>query len=181
VSTNPLVVNIGALRRTPGGRQAVSRHGTLDGLAVAASHVPAGTEVSVDAVFEVAGKAIIVTGTVASPWVGECRRCLGPVTGDLEVAVREVYEPPPRLGDEPSEEMEEAETYPLAGDTLDLSPLARDALLLELPLAPLCRADCAGLCPVCGADRNASLCSCASAPANGVWAALDALRHPDSS
>ena len=46
------------------------------------------------------------------------------------------------------------EAYPLAGDELDLEPLARDAVLLELPLAPLCAEDCPGLCPTCGANRN---------------------------
>lgn len=182
MTIDPFIVNIGALRRTPGARQAVARVGSLHDLAVAASHVPVGTDVSVDAIFEVAGRAIIVTGTVSSAWVGECRRCLGPVTGDLTVSVREVYEPPPRPGEEPPEVLDEAETYPLANDRLDLSPLARDALLLELPLAPLCRPDCAGLCPECGADRNDDPgCACAPLPANGVWGALDALRKPDSS
>ena len=50
------------------------------------------------------------------------------------------------------------EAYPLSGDELDLEPLARDAVLLELPLAPLCSEDCRGLCPVCGANRNTEPC-----------------------
>ena len=48
----------------------------------------------------------------------------------------------------------------LLGDQLDLMPLARDAVLLHLPLAPLCRDDCAGLCPSCGNDLNQSTCDC---------------------
>ena len=43
---------------------------------------------------------------------------------------------------------------PSPGDQLDLEPMVREAVLLELPLAPLCRPDCAGLCPECGANRN---------------------------
>ena len=50
------------------------------------------------------------------------------------------------------------DTYPLEGDQLDLRPLVRDALLLELPLAPLCREDCRGLCAECGADLNLGPC-----------------------
>ncbi|MGH9281959.1 MAG: YceD family protein [Acidimicrobiales bacterium] len=50
-------------------------------------------------------------------------------------------------------------------------------MLLELPLAPLCRADCAGICPMCGADRNVAPCQCASAPSDPRWAAPDALRE----
>ena len=52
------------------------------------------------------------------------------------------------------------DTYPLEGDQLDLRPLVRDALLLELPLAPLCREDCRGLCAECGADLNLGPCQC---------------------
>ena len=50
------------------------------------------------------------------------------------------------------------ETYPLHGDQIDLEPLARDAVLLELPLTPLCAEDCQGLCSTCGASRNEGDC-----------------------
>ena len=49
---------------------------------------------------------------------------------------------------------DDEDAYPIDHDVVDLAPLARDAILLDLPLAPLCRADCAGLCPYCGTDRN---------------------------
>ena len=54
-------------------------------------------------------------------------------------------------------------TYPLPGDELDLEPLAHDACILELPLAPLCGEDCLGLCPECGVNRNLEPCSCCRA------------------
>ena len=63
----------------------------------------------------------------------------------------------------------------LCDDTLDLAPLVRDALVLELPMAPLCRDDCAGLCPQCGANRNEGQCGCV-APRDPRWANLDVLR-----
>jgi uncharacterized protein len=44
------------------------------------------------------------------------------------------------------------------GRKLELSEAAREALLLEVPMAPRCREDCRGLCPVCGADRNVEPC-----------------------
>ena len=69
----------------------------------------------------------------------------------------------------------EGETYPLDDDTLDLEPLVRDALLLELPLAPLCTEDCAGLCPSCGADRNETQCDCRVDDTDPRWAALRSL------
>ena len=71
------------------------------------------------------------------------------------------------------------EAYPLRGDELDLEPLARDAVILELPLAPLCSEGCLGLCPTCGANRNTEPCACAP-PSDPRWSALDALREPDA-
>jgi uncharacterized protein len=67
------------------------------------------------------------------------------------------------------------ETYRLVDDQLDLEPLVRDAVLLELPQAPLCRADCRGLCATCGANRNLEPCACRP-PGDPRWAVLDVLR-----
>jgi uncharacterized protein len=75
----------------------------------------------------------------------------------------------------PSDDADE-ETYPLGADHLDLVPLARDAILLNLPLAPLCREDCVGLCPICGADLADGDCGCEEDSGDPRWAALDALR-----
>jgi uncharacterized protein len=177
-------VPIGGLRRTPGARQQVARAGAVGRLAVVGSMVPAEATVHVDAVIEAVGGGVVVTGTVSSPWEGECRRCLGPVRGTLEVAVREIYERPTRAADDPAlagEPETDEMTYRLGVDTLDLLPMVRDALVLDLPLAPLCRPDCAGLCPTCGTDRNVGPCGCVEEVIAPGWAALDALRSPDSS
>jgi uncharacterized protein len=171
----PFVVNIAALRPAAGGRHHVVRSGRLDGLAITSSSVPADADVVVDADLEVVDGGVVLTGVVASTWVGECRRCLRPVTGELVATVREVFERVPRAGEGQVIDTD-AETYPLTGDTLDLSAMARDALLLDLPLAPLCSADCAGLCPTCGTDLADGSCDCTEAVGNPVWAALDALR-----
>jgi uncharacterized protein len=132
--------------------------------------------VVVDADLEIVDGGVVVTGTVTSTWSGECRRCLRPVSAPLVASVREVFERAPRVRDADTVEADQAETYPFSGDTVDLVPLIRDALLLELPLAPLCRPDCAGLCPICGADRTEQPCDCVEAPSNPVWAVLDSLR-----
>ena len=129
---------------------------------------------------EVVSGGIVVTGAVSAPWVGECRRCLGEVGGDLTVEVREIYEPR-TSGHTEINPLEEEETYPLLGDQLDLQPLVRDAVLLNLPQVPLCRHDCAGLCPLCGGDRNVTACGCSESVADPRWAMLDALRGPDPS
>lgn len=109
-------------------------------------------------------------GRVEAPWHGVCRRCSAPVLGVADVAVNE------RIVDErgPGDE----ETYLIEDGFIDLAPLAHDAILLELPLAPLCRSDCRGLCPYCGIDLNDATCEC-QAPLDPRWATLDGLRFAD--
>ncbi|HJV09433.1 MAG TPA: DUF177 domain-containing protein, partial [Acidimicrobiales bacterium] len=68
------------------------------------------------------------------------------------------------------------ESYRLGHDSVDLEPLVREALVLDLPLAPLCEEDCRGLCPTCGADLNLGDCDCPPAETDSRWAALDVLR-----
>jgi len=167
---NPFAVNIVALRRQLGARREEHRRGPLPELRVSGSAVPAGEPVSVDAVLESVHGGVVVTADVSAPWVGECRRCLRQVTGDVVNHVRELYE----------KDSDGEDTYPLVGDQLDLAPLARDAVLLELPQAPLCMEDCLGLCPECGANRNESDCGHVIRIIDPRWAALDALRSDES-
>ncbi|MGZ6899567.1 MAG: YceD family protein, partial [Acidimicrobiia bacterium] len=104
----------------------------------------------VDAVLERVPDGVVVQGTVRGFYAAQCSRCLRPVHREIVTAVRELFEAVPIEG----------ETYPLVGDEIDLELPVRDALLLELPAAPLCRDDCAGLCSLCGVDRNQSSCDC---------------------
>ncbi|HVL93480.1 MAG TPA: DUF177 domain-containing protein [Acidimicrobiales bacterium] len=164
---SPFLVNVGGLRRVPGTRREECRQGPLAGLAVTGSAVPDGGDVVVDVVLESVPGAVLATGTVEAPWRGDCRRCAGEAVGRLRVEVRELFE----------EQPDPEQTYPLDGDRLDLEPMARDAVLLELPLAPLCSPECQGLCPTCGADRNQGDCGCAPQKVDDRWAALDALRE----
>ena len=90
------------------------------------------------------------------------------VAGEVTARVRERYAP---AGGTDADE----DAYPLTGDELDLEPLARDAVLLDLPLAPLCSDGCLGLCPQCGANWNEGPCACPPST-DPRWSALDALR-----
>jgi uncharacterized protein len=119
-------------------------------MAVSYSKVPDEALVSFAGTVASTGGGVIVEGTVRAPYEGECRRCLEAASGELEIAVREVCldESDPELG------------YGVEPDWLDLEPIVHDACILELPLAPLCREDCQGLCPECGVNRNNQSCSC---------------------
>ena len=78
---------------------------------------------------------------------GPCMRCLEVATSAIAVESREVSQPG---------ESEELRSPYLEGEVLDLHGWSRDALALSLPAKLLCQADCAGLCPVCGANMNAA-------------------------
>jgi uncharacterized protein len=104
--------------------------------------VPEGAELELDLRLERVTDGVLVTGTVRAPLVGECARCLDMFASATEVRFTELFTHGP--GDE------DADGYLLDGDLLDLEPALRDALVPELPLAPLCADDCPGLCSECG-------------------------------
>jgi uncharacterized protein len=165
-TTTSWIVPIADLLRHPGARKDFSVAGQLGDIRVTASSVPTGTQTAFDGTVEALdGVAVRVRGLVHTKWEGECRRCLGPAAGDLEVEVTELCERVP----------ESEDIYPLGADRLDLEPLVRDAIYLELPQAPLCTADCQGLCPECGADRNTVDCGHAIDVIDPRWAALREL------
>jgi uncharacterized protein len=170
--SNPWLVSVTTLRRSVGNRREESRRGRVGELRVADSRITPDAEVEADAVLDSVDGGVEVTASVTAPWQGECRRCLRPIGGILRCDVREMYRP--RLPGEPVNQDEE--TYPLSGEQLDLRPLVRDAILLELPMAPLCSESCRGLCPTCGADLNEDDCGCPAAEVDPRWAALDSLR-----
>ncbi|HYN22371.1 MAG TPA: DUF177 domain-containing protein, partial [Thermoanaerobaculia bacterium] len=64
----------------------------------------------------------------------------------------------------------------LEGEVLDSAPILLEQLQLNVPMKPLCRPDCRGLCPLCGADLNAGMCSCEERSEDPRWAGLAALK-----
>jgi uncharacterized protein len=168
--SHPFVVPVAALRRTVGAARHEVCRGVIEGLAAVSVSVAEGEPVVVDLTLSSYPGGIAAQGTVGAPWVGECRRCGGVVTSEVTVAVRERFTPEGGTD-------EDEDAYPMSGDDLDLEPMARDAVLLELPLAPLCSPDCRGLCPQCGANWNLTSCDCAPA-ADPRWSVLDSLREP---
>ena len=109
--------------------------------------VPAGAAVALDLRFAAVSEGVLVTGSAVAPLTGECARCLDPLTTTTEVSFQELY----RYLPDPGEDEDDGEERFLDGDFLDLEPAFRDAVVLALPLSPLCRDDCPGLCVECGA------------------------------
>ena len=104
-----------------------------------------GSDLQLDATLESVTEGVLVTVTAVAPVAGECARCLEPVSQTIEVRCRELFSYEQGAGDV------DEDGYSLDRDLLDLEPVLRDALVLALPLAPLCRQDCPGLCVECGA------------------------------
>ena len=164
---DPLVLNVVELLRRPSSRKAYHIVVPAAGLTLGGdASVPDGTPVDVDVVVESLTDGLTVNGEVRTTWVGTCRRCLGVAAGDLVADVEELYQVTPTTED----------AFAFDGEQLDLRPMVRELALMELPQAPVCRADCAGICPTCGADRNVEPCDCDPTPIDPRWSALDQLR-----
>lgn len=105
----------------------------------------------------------IVKGDLKSRATYRCSRCLCDFTEELHVPIAEHFVQ--KEDDELSEAdlfagLDEQDRTPVTGDTLDLSPHLEQAVHLALPYNPVCKQDCAGLCPECGVNRNEVTCSC---------------------
>jgi len=145
---NPFVVDIRELGRRPGSLLPVHRTVRVpQGVGLDVIGVQVGDELILDLRMESVVEGVLVSGTVSGPVVGECSRCLDPIQDVVEVDVVELFAYPDSAT---SETTDEDEVSRLTGDRIDLEPLVRDGVVLALPVAPLCREDCAGLCADCG-------------------------------
>ena len=119
-----------------------------------------------------------VRGSVKAPLEIDCTRCLTPVRRELDVAFQIDF-----VGREFLPESKEAHlesndlgTDILEGDEIDLTEIAREQILLNLPETTLCREDCKGICPTCGTDLNEGDCQCGEDEIDPRWAALKNLK-----
>jgi len=144
----PFVLDVRELGRRPGSMRSVRVEVPAPAeMTVGMAGIPEGEPLTLDLRLESVVEGVLVSGTVTAPVTGECARCLTPVSGTVSVPVTELFAYPDSATEQTSEEDEVSH---LVGDLLDLEPLVRDALVLDLPLSPLCRDDCRGLCAGCG-------------------------------
>jgi uncharacterized protein len=125
------------------------------GIGIMSIGVPEGSEIELDLRLESVIDGVLVSGTALVQLTGECSRCLDPISDELEVDIQElyVYEETDSRGRPVArneQDDEDDEQYHVVEEHLDLEPVLRDAVVLDLPLAPVCRDDCPGLCPQCG-------------------------------
>jgi len=173
---SPFVFDVRELGRRPGAMLQFDRDlpaadligggtNTLDGLYTAES-----ADLLLDLRVESVVEGVLGTGRVSGSLVGECVRCLDPVEVEVDADFQELYYY--ELTDLTPKEVEEAQL--VVEDLIDVAALVHDAVMLELPLQPLCEEDCPGLCSECGA-RLADDPEHAHESVDPRWAALSGL------
>jgi len=104
---------------------------------------------------------VFIKGTIGATLELTCGRCLKDFSRDVETPIDVVYHPATELKAEEHElHIEELETGFYKGDEIDLDELFREQMLLGIPIKPLCKEACKGICPKCGADLNEAGCIC---------------------
>lgn len=165
----PFVLDTRELGRHPGlMRRAEFSAPAPAGLRVELIGVPDGAPIEADLRLEAVMEGVLVSGSVVAPLAGECGRCLGEVNSTLQAELQELFV-------YPGLELDDDEMSRLDGDLLDLEPVLRDAVVLALPLTPVCREDCRGLCVDCGQPLDQLPPEHSHDRADPRWAALTEL------
>jgi uncharacterized protein len=172
-ATSQWVISTRELGRRPGNMRTYQRTiPATSEFSLGVIGIPENSPIELDVRLESASEGVFVSGTASGELVGECSRCLEPITDTVTVGLGELFAYPNSVT-EATTDVDEISR--IVDDLIDTEPMVRDAVLLALPLAPLCQEDCRGLCPGCG-ERWANL-----EPQHGHdtidsrWAALGGL------
>ncbi len=164
-----LVVDVHDLRRAAGASKRVERVACApDGIGISVIGVTPGSPIGLDLLLESVVEGVLVTGTATVELSGSCARCLEDIASREVIDLQELF-------CYPDKELDDPEASRVEGELIDLEPVLRDAVVLDLPFTPLCRPDCAGLCPTCGADLNRDPGHTHGAAVDPRWAALTEL------
>lgn len=161
----PLVVNAVELLRRPGSTKDIDVVIAADDFEFNDTRID-DTPIRVQLHLEALSDGIAVIGVATAQWHGECRRCLAPVHESADIAIDELYQIT----------VTDPDAFPIEADQLMLLPMVRENILVAVPLFLLCRPDCKGLCPQCGADLNDGECGCEAPITDDRWAALEDLK-----
>jgi len=164
--TRVLVVNAAELLRRPGSDREIHAVLTTADLGLDDARFVDTDEVHVDLRLESMNDGIVVVGEIDVPWHGLCRRCLRPLSEHTTSHVEELYQTV----------VTDPDAFEIVGEQLDLLPMVRELAMLDAPWSPVCRPDCAGLCPICGTDLNDGTCDCEAPRQPSPWDVLDTLK-----
>lgn len=123
-----------------------------------------------------AGDKVNLIGSLKATVAYDCDRCLKPIEMAVDKSFDLAYIPPLGIGDDHELKDQDLDTSFYGGEAIDLDDLVREQVELALPMARLCRQECQGLCPNCGANLNEGRCSCVAEEIDTRWAALKQLK-----
>lgn len=164
----PFMLDTHELGRRPGTSLRVRR--TLPApadLVIGLAAVPDDAELDCDLLLEAVMEGVYVSLRTTVPVLGECARCLDPVSFDVDVDAHELVA-------YPADDLDD-DALVMVGELVDLEPVLRDAIGLALPATLLCRDDCPGLCPECGTPLADDPAHAHIDPVDPRWAALSSL------
>ncbi|HEX2144822.1 MAG TPA: YceD family protein [Glycomyces sp.] len=174
----PLVFDTAELGRSSGATMHVARETPApQAIGLPGYEVPQGSVLDLDVHLTNVSEGVLARGEVGAVAEGECARCLAPVQDALRVQVQELYA---YEGSVTEATTEADEIMRLEGDLLDLEPAVRDALVLAMPVTPLCRPDCPGLCAECGVPWDELPDDHGHEVVDPRWAGLEKLRLADT-
>lgn len=174
----PLVLDIRDLPRSPGAMRELRRTVPAPAdLGLELVGVPQGADLVLDLRMQSVSEGVYVSGDVTVPLAGECGRCLRPIDDTLTVSIAELYAYQHSTTEETTEEDEVGRVQ---DDLIDLEPAVRDAVVLALPVNPVCREDCPGLCPGCGVAWDDLPADHSHPHVDDRWAALSTLDQPNN-
>ena len=157
-------ISVSDLLANPGSSKRIQSKAHLGKIATTLAQVPRGT-VELDAEISAQANAVFAEGSLKAKWLGECRRCLEPVNGLLDIHLKECFQ----------SDFIEGETYPIIDEAIDLAVVTKEAILLALPLAPLCDQSCKGPLPEIFIDEVSPKAS-DSVQRDSRWDALDSFQ-----
>jgi uncharacterized protein len=157
-----ILIDVRDLLAAPGSSRSVHVSEHVPGVATELAVVPDDKAIEADLLLESLVEGLLATGNLRGHMDQSCARCLRPSAAPIDLAVHELFV----VGATDTDD-----EYPVTEGNVDLEPMIRDAIVLSMPFAPLCRPDCLGLCERCGGDRNIGECTCPPAE-DPRWAPL---------
>ena len=183
--TNPFLFSCSELPRRAGEmREYEHTYDEHEPIGVPLLSVPSDGPIYLDLRVEAVAQGVLATGSVSAEAIGECTRCLDPVTFDIAESFQELFHYQVDYRQKPKstviDDLDEDELLEMDGDFIDLGGPIRDALILNLPLNPLCTEDCPGLCPTCGLKWAELPADHAHVASDIRWAGLTDWKGPNS-
>jgi DUF177 domain-containing protein len=126
------------------------------------------------------GSLLLVRGRLHAFVRLTCVRCLQTFERPLDIVFEEEFATGETEPDVATMDRDEPETSAMDSLVLDVAELTRQQLAIHMPMAPVCREECRGMCPHCGQDLAQGACRCSAEPADSRWSRLSELLRSDA-